>query len=170
MKVVRVLVSALACAPFLAACDTPHTNVVLENNYAPSTRPLVVYHASWQAISFQDDGGVPPGAASDTQVTVPASENLAFVVLAPGWDRDSSKPPTSFVVMRSRHGFAVHLDTTLHISVDDTTFLGNCAAGSFLTQAQADFITQLVFPTDFATFKYDPATCTVTPLGEAGAP
>ncbi len=160
---------ALALVPLAAGCDTPSTNVVLDNAYASSQdRPLVVYHAAWQAVSFQSP--LPPGAASDPQATVAASDNTAYVVLAPGWDPNSKTPPTAFVVMQSRSGFASHLDTTLHIPVDDTTFMGNCAAGSFLSQAQADFITQLVFPGDFAAFRYDAASCTTTPIAEAGAP
>jgi len=50
----------------------------------------------------------------------------------------------------------------LHIPVDDATFSGNCAAGSVLTQTQADFITRRVFATDFAGRHYDAATCTTT--------
>jgi len=50
------------------------------------------------------------------------------------------------------------------------TFIGNCAAGSFLSPAQADFIAQLVFPSDFASLAYDAASCTTTPIGDAGSP
>lgn len=59
---------------------------------------------------------------------------------------------------------------TLHIPVSDASFAGNCAAGGVLTQSQADFITQIVFPDVFGGFTYDAATCTTTPLGDAGAP
>jgi hypothetical protein len=59
---------------------------------------------------------------------------------------------------------------TLHIPVDDRAFIGNCASGSFLSQAQADFITQLIFPSDFASLRYDAASCTTTPIGDGGAP
>jgi hypothetical protein len=50
------------------------------------------------------------------------------------------------------------------------------AAPSFLSQAQADFITQRIFtPTIFpdasaSSFRYDAATCTTTPTGDAGSP
>jgi hypothetical protein len=105
---------------------------------------------------------------------VAASANTAYVVLAPGWDPTSdptsTTQPTSFIVLQSRDGFAVNLGDTLHIPVDDTTFAGNCTAGSVLTQAQADFITQLVFPSTFRSFHYDAATCTTTQIGDAGAP
>jgi hypothetical protein len=153
----------------LAGCGTPHAFVVLDNDYpASATAPLVIYRARWQAIAFQTP--VPPGSSSDAQSTVPASDNTAYAVLAPGWDPASAAPPTSFVVLQSQGGFGVHLDNTLHIPVSDVAFTGNCAAGNPLTQAQADFITQLVFPDVFAGAHYNAATCTTTPAGEGGAP
>jgi len=143
-------------------CDPPDTSVVVDNDY-PASAPtaLVVYQAYWQAVAFTTP--VPPGSSSEAQGTVPASANTAYAVLAPGWQPSDSTPPTSLVVLQSQMGFPARLDATLHIPVDDTTFAGNCAAGSFLTQAQADFITQLVFPDVFAGKSYDPATCAVTP-------
>jgi len=149
-----------------SGCDTPHTYVVLENNYPRSTVPLVVYHAFWQAISFQTP--VAPGSSSDVQDTIPASANTAYAILAPGWDVTSSIAPTSLIAIQSRNGFEVHLNGTLHIAVDDRTFDGNCASGSFLSPKQADFITQRVFASDFAGLSYDAATCTTTPVDEAG--
>lgn len=161
---------AVAIAALTAACgDTPHTLVVVVNGYTPSaTPPLVVYRAFWQAVSFSSP--IPPGASSDPQATVVASENPAYVVLAPGWDPSSSTTPASLTVMQSRGGYSVHLDNTLHILVDDANFAGNCAAGSVLSQPQADFLTQRVFPAVFANLRYDAATCATAPLGEAGTP
>ncbi len=151
----------LATLAIALGCDAPVTNVVLENHYPPSaTNALVVYRAFWEAVAFPDP--IPPGAASDPQMTVAASATTAYVVLAPGWDPNGTTPPTSFIVLQSRDGFSVHLNQTLHIAVDDTTFAGNCAAGSPLTQAQADFITRRVFASDFAALAYDAATCTTT--------
>ncbi len=149
-------------------CDTPHTDVMLDNDYPMSpTGARVVYRAAWQAVTFEDP--IVPGSSSDPQSTVAASENTAYVVLAPGWDPASAAPPTSFVVLQSRQGFGVHLNNTLHIPVDDATFVGNCADDSFLSQAQADFITQFVFPSDFTSRHYDAASCTTTPIGDASA-
>ena len=142
--------------------------MVLDNNYPPSETPLVVYHAFWQAVSFQMS--VSPGFSSDPQTTIPASANTAYVLLAPGWDPASSDAPTSFIVMQSRNGFGVHLNDTLHIPVDDAAFAGNCAATSNLSQDQADFITQRVFASDFTGLTYEPATCTTSPLDDTGAP
>jgi hypothetical protein len=155
---------APGCAP------PPTTTVVLDNDYSPSaTPPLVVYQAYWQSVLF-DDGGIPAGASSGALSTVPCSANTAYVVLAPGWTPGSATRPTSFVVLQSRGaGFGVSLGDTLHIPVNDETFLGNCDAGSFLSAEQAQFITQQVFPNDFAAFTYDPATCVATPIADAGA-
>jgi hypothetical protein len=155
---------AIACALAATACDTPQTFVVFDNAY-PASRDLVVYRATWQAIAFTDP--IAPGDSSAPQDTIAASENTAYVVLAPGWDPEGGAPPRSFVVLQSRGGFAVHLNNTLHIAIDDATFEGNCAAGSVLSQAQADFITQLVFPDVFASFHYDAASCRTTPIGDA---
>ncbi|HZU85451.1 MAG TPA: hypothetical protein VE987_21115 [Polyangiaceae bacterium] len=166
-------VACVACAVggvvVTAGCDTPNTLVVLDNRYpAAAAAPLVVYRAAWQAVSFTDP--VPPGMSSEPQSTVAASDNTAYVLLAPGWAPASSTTPASLVVLQSRGGFAVHLDQTLHIPVDDANFAGNCASGSLLSQAQADFVTGLVFPTDFAGLRYDAATCTTTPASDGARP
>jgi len=169
----QIVIACLTVAALGVGCDTPQTFVVLDNRYAPSpTNALVVYRAQWHAVSFT--APVSPGASSDPQHTVPASAIAAYVLLAPGWDPSSPTAPTSFVVMQSRDGFEEHLDETLHIPVDDTTFVGNCAAGSFLSQEQADVITQRVFASEFATLRYDAASCTTTPIAapiaDAGGP
>lgn len=154
----------LLCAPPSCAGfpDTaPQTAVVLENHYAGADAP-VIYDAAWQNVSFQGNP-VSPGSATSPQITVPASaDNRAYVVLAPGWDPTSTTPPSQMVVLQSRAGFAVRLDDTLHIPVDDTSFAGNCAAGSALPQDQADFIAGRVFAADFAGLRYDAATCTTS--------
>ena len=162
------MVFVLSWAPFAAGCDHADTFVVLDNDYpAASPRPLIVYRAFWQAVPFPD--AVAPGASSEPQSTVAASPNTAYVLLAPGWDPNGPTPPISFVVLQSKNGFGVNLYDTLHLPVDDASFVGNCASGSFLSQVQADFITQRIFPDAFASFRYDAATCTTTPLGDAGA-
>jgi hypothetical protein len=161
---------ALVVASQTGACiDKPYTFVVLENDYPASSKtPLTIYGAYWESIFFPTS--IPAGTSSTPQDAIPASGNTAYVVLAPGWSVDASAQPTSFIVLQSRSGLTVHLYDTLDIQVDDTTFEGNCAAGSFLTQAQADFITQIVFSSVFAGMHYDAATCTTTPvLAEGGS-
>ena len=161
---------ALTCASLVWGCDhRPQTTVVFDNDYGTtSTRPLVVYRAFWQAVTFPDP--VLPGTSSEPKDTFPASSNTAYAVLAPGWDPASSTPPAAFVVLQSRTGFEAHLNDALHITVDDANFMGNCAAGNTLSQAQADFITQLIFPSDFASLRYDAATCTATSIVDGGVP
>lgn len=172
LRFVKVASAALVVATCVACGDTPHTHVALDNAY-PASSKLVVYEAFWQAVPFGQatsppSNAIPPGASSGLQSTVAASNNTAYVVLAPGWDPAGGTAPTSLVVMESKSGFAVHWNDTLHIPVDDAHFVGNCAAGSKLPQKDADFVTQLVFPGTFASFRYDAATCTVTPSGDAG--
>ena len=154
------------CVP---GCDTPSTFVVLENRYPESTENSeVVYQGFWQAISFPSP--LPPGSSSSPQSTIAASANLAYVVLAPNWPITNSVPPTSLVVLQSRTGFAVSLNQTLHIPVDDGTFAGNCAAGSSLSQAEANFLTEIVFAPLFIAVSYDAASCTSSPKSDAGGP
>ena len=161
----------LPWAPFTVGClnvDTPSTNVSFDNRYpAAAARPLVVYEAHWQAITLDASTPILPGESVEAS-TVPASANTAYVVLAPGWNPDAGAPPTAFVVLESKSGFAVHLGDTLHIPVGDTAFTGNCAAGSFLAQPEADFVTQIVFPDTFGGLRYAAATCTTTPVGDGG--
>lgn len=172
----RLVLFALCLTAWLTGCESPNTFVVLENQYPESTTdPNVVYQAFWQAIAFTPDGGLlgaglPPGASSDAGSTIVASANVAYVVLAPGWQVASSAPPTSLVVLQSRSGFAVSPGQTLNIAVDDATFEGNCAAGSVLSQEQADFLTGIVFASLFMTVSYDAATCSSSPKSGAGAP
>ena len=166
------MVAALALTALAMGCDArPVTTVTITNRYATtSTGPLVVYRARWQAVAFTDP--VTPGSSAIAQTTVSASKNTAYVLLAPGWDPASPSPPRSLVVMQSRDGFEVHLDDALDIPIDDANFIGNCVAGSFLSLEQANFITRLVFPEDFASLHYEPATCAVTSAvgqGDAGA-
>ena len=143
----------------IAGCDTPTTSVIFENDY-PAASKLVIYEAFWQSVALTVP--VAPTMSSDPLPALAASSNPAYVVLAPGWDPASTAPPTSFVILQSRDGFALHFNSTLHIPVDDTTFEGNCAAGSLLMQPQADFITERVFQATFAGLSYDAATCTTT--------
>ena len=165
---------AVALSGCFAALDT---TVVIENRYPPGATAYVVYRASYKEVGETPgvtgaafDQPIVPGASSDPQPVVAASENPAYVLLAPGWDATSASPPTSFVVLLSRVGFAVRYGTKLRIPVDDTTFAGNCAVGSMLTQADADFITQRIFPAEFGALSYSAARCTTTEIGESRAP
>jgi hypothetical protein len=157
------LVSPALLVIAAAACDSvPPTGVVFDDAYPLSaTYPRVVYRAYWENAALP--APLSPGDSSDPVGTVPASLGPAYVVVAPGWDPTSGAPPASLVVLQSKGTYDVHLGGTVHVTVSDDTFDGNCETGSHLTQQQADFITQLVFPADFASLTYDAATCTATP-------
>jgi hypothetical protein len=141
--------------------------VVFTNAYPATTSgAVIVYRGFWQAVALSDP--LMPGASSGPQDT--ASPNTAYVLLAPGWNPASGSTPEVLEAVRSRAGFAVHLGTTVDIPVSDAEFDGSCTAGSHLSRAEADFITQRVFADDFAGRRYDPATCmTSPPLAGGGA-
>ncbi len=169
-----LLAATSACAGATGCDQGPHTAVILANGYPASAKaPLVVYRAAWENIAPGAAASFPtpidPGSQSTPQVAEPTSGDTAYVVVAPGWDPELSATPASLVVLQSRVPIAATFNDTLTITVDDTTFAGNCAVGSVLGQDQADFITQRVFPCDFASLHYDAATCTLTPAGDAAA-
>ena len=153
----RTMPAVVALCALLGCDSVSETKVLVENRYPAQSR-LPVYHAFWQAVLFTTP--IPPGAASEAQFSVPASPNTAYALLAPGWDPASADAPTSFVVLRSRSGFELHLNGALRIPVDDETFAGNCQAGSLLSQEECDFVTQRVFAGDFVGLTYDAASCT----------
>ena len=155
-----------ACAGF--PDSAPETTVMLDNRYPPAIEgALVVYDAFWQTVSFRGKS-IEPGACSAPQSAVPTSGDVAYAVLATGWVPTGTTPPASFIVLESKGAFAVALGETLHIPVDDLDFAGHCPA-SPLAQAQADFLTQIVFSDDFVGRLYDAATCTTTSTGASGA-
>lgn len=148
--------------------------MVLDNDYSPAAAvALPIYRALWEQVVFE--GPIAPGTASDPQDCIAATDNTAYVILAPGWDPDAGTPPGSFLLLQSRSGYSVHLDETIHIPVDDSTFIGNCLAGHPLSQEQADFIAARIFTSavfDSAApppFHYDAATCTMSPIDGGGA-
>jgi len=162
MNHLRVLaVSSLVVA--FAACDTEDASkAVVENGY----RQTVVYRAWWVATYFPEP--VAGGATSTEQRSVPASD-FAYAVLAQNWDPASATPPAAFVVVRSKAPLSVARGDTLHITIDDQTFTGSCAADQPLSQEEADLITQRIFPGEFANVTYDAKTCTTTPAASAAS-
>ena len=156
-----LVVSAAA----LAACDTEDaTQAIVDNAYpapadADATTQIAVYRAWWAPTYFPDAVGA--GTSSTQYRTVPGT-GTAYAVLAPGWDPSSATPPTQLVVVESKVPLSIDRGDTLHIAVSDATFAGNCAANQPLSQTDADFITQSIFPGEFANLTYDAATCTTT--------
>lgn len=154
MNLCRTLVLSLLLGA--AACETPDpTSAVVDNAY-PEPSQVVVYKVWWAATLFNDP--VVPGASSDIQRSVPESD-VVYALLAPGWDPVSGSPPTKLVAVRSKEKLVAPRGDTLHIVVSDATFTGSCDARQPLSQADADFITQRIFPGDFANVAYDAQKC-----------
>lgn len=154
---IRQHYALIAALLAVSGCDTPHTSVIVENRYSTSEpTPFVVYKAHWLATRFEDP--LLPGEVSAEQTSFSASPNTAYALIAPGWD-PAAGAPTSFLLLQSRGDFALSFNDTLRIPIDDAHFTGNCAVRSRLTQEQAEFIAQQVFPSDLSSFKYDALTC-----------
>lgn len=162
------LVSLLASAAF--ACETETaTTAVVDNAYAPDSgaATVVVYKVWWQTTLFAQS--VAPGTSSETERVAPATDT-AFAVLAPGWDPASGAAPGRLVAVQSRSALSVERGGLLHVRVSPDTFVGDCAAGADrLTQEQADFITQRIFPAEFAGVAYAASDCRVTRAVDGGA-
>lgn len=126
----------------LLGCDDA-TMLVVDNGYADST----VVDALWWSETYVPDG-VSAGHESPAYRTVPG-DDIAYVVL----ERDGR-----VFVAETAKPVSVERQDTLHITISPTTLVGDCAT-STLTQAQADFITQRIFPTRFEGAIYDAATC-----------
>ena len=165
---------ALALVLGVAACETPDpTKAVVENGYpviadgGPPGASVVVYKAWWAATLFNDP--VAPGTTSDEQRSVPESD-FVYALLAPGWDPESGSPPTKLIAVKSKQKLAATRGETLHILVSDGTFAGNCVANQPLSQEDADFITQRIFPGDFANVFYNAQSCApLVPAPDPGA-
>ena len=158
-----IALAALVALAMLAACDTEDASKAVVDNGYPQT---VVYRAWWVATYFPEP--VSGGQASTEQRSVPATD-FAYAVLAPDWDPARSTPPARFVVVRSKAPLSVARGDTLHITIDDQTFTGNCAANQPLSQDEAELITQRIFPGELGNVRYDAKTCTSTPLVSAAS-
>src|SRR5215469_11192668 len=138
MKKRALLVSALLAA---TSCATEDATIAVVDNGYPTK--ITVFKVWWQTTVFVD--AVAPGGEGTAERTVPATDT-AYAILAPGWDPSSKTPPPVLLPAKSIAPFGTSRGETLHIVVSDATFAGNCAAGEPLTQPDADFITQRIFP------------------------
>jgi hypothetical protein len=168
IRATSALIAFLYVSASAIGCDTETpTSAVVDDAYpavpdgGDPTKEITVFKAWWQTTLFLDP--VAPGGESLAQRTVPETD-YAYAILAPGWDPTSMAPPTTLIPIRSNDKLSVSRGDTLHITVSDVTFTGNCAAGKSLSQADVDFITQNIFPGDFATVTYDAKTCVATPI------
>jgi len=154
----------------LCACNDAPATAQIDNGYAVvdgGPDVVVVYKVWWSSTLFSTP--VSPGVSSEPQRAV-KNTDYAYALVARGWDPASTDPPTSLVVVRSQTPLSVDRPDNLHIVVSPKSFVGDCASASVLSQDDADFITQRIFPGDFAGFQYDASKCTLTPKpSEAGA-
>jgi hypothetical protein len=166
-----VVASSLAT---LGGCDDTPTTAVVENAFpvaadaASSSAPMSVYRAWWVTTLFSN--AVAPGASSETERTVPALD-YAYALLAPGWSPSDGGIPRRLIAVRSAAKVGVAVHGVLRLVVSDDTFVGDCAAGRPLDDADARLIVERIFPAAFAGATYDPATCaTSAAAADASAP
>jgi hypothetical protein len=148
-------------APAVLACDTADPSLaVLDNAYPVAAEPaaqITVYKGWWSVTEFPEP--VSAGASSEDERVIPASD-YAYLLLAPGWDPQSTLPPVQLIAVRSKSKLSVRRGDRLQIVVSDDTVDGHCGPGVALSQEDADVITQRIFPGDFAGVTYDAASCT----------
>ena len=162
MTLARWLVSIALLG--VVACDAEDPTTVVADNDFPvppdggdPTLEMTVLKVWWVTSLLPDP--VLPGSEGQPQRTVPGTD-FAYAVLAPGWDPSSPAPPSRFIAAKSTMTLSASRGDTLHVHVSDNAFVGNCAAGRPLSQEDADFITQRIFPGEFAGATYDATTCT----------
>ncbi len=171
MKAARFAFGLLT--PWLAACSTETpTTAIVDNAYpsvpdgASNAGEVTVYKVWYGATLFRFP--VAPGGESESERTELGSAT-AYAVLAPGWAPSSATAPTQFVAVESKAPLSVNRGDTLHIAVSDARFTGRCGGSAPLSQTEADFVTQRIFPAEFAGVHYDAATCRSTAaLGDGG--
>jgi len=131
---------------FLAMCGCDDaTTIVVDNAYTDDT---VVDEVWWSQTLVPDQ--VAPGSESPAYRTTPALET-AYVVAERGGN---------VFVARTVIPLGVNRSAELHVVVSPQNIVGDCAFSSArLTQPEADFITQRIFPGRFAGAVYDAATC-----------
>jgi hypothetical protein len=125
------------------ACDEA-TTIVVDNTYTDDT---IVDEVWWSQTLVPDQ--VAPGGESPAYRTTPANET-AYVVAERGGNVFVARTTTPLGVNRSAE---------LHVVVSPEKIVGDCATNARLTQPEADFITQSIFPGRFAGSVYDAATC-----------
>lgn len=171
--IVKALVLSVVCASTLVVgCDDTETTAVVDNAYPTLSdggvdplNSITVYRAWWLVTAFTDP--VAAGTSSNSHRVVDGLDS-AYFVLAPGWDPKSGSVPTHLIVAKTKTAIGVSKGDVLHITANDENLVGNCAAKQPLTQSDADFITQNIFPDELAGFTYDAATCTLTPISDGG--
>jgi hypothetical protein len=152
------VLAALLSAGALPACEgEDETTAVVDNAYPiDPTASITVYKVWWQVTLFSDPVG--PGQSSRELRAAPATD-YAYALLAPGWDPESPSPPKRLWLARSAFPLSVNRGRTLHVTVSDEFFVGDCHGTRRLAQADADFIAERIFPDEAAGRRYDATAC-----------
>jgi hypothetical protein len=162
------------CLPLASACNTSEpTTAVLSNEYPPgssagSPDTMSVYKGWWAVAQFPRP--VAAGEMSDPVRIVPGND-YGYALLAPGWEAANGAPPTTVIPLRSAQKLSVGRGELLTFVVSEWATIGDCGTGNPLTQEDADYVTQRIFPGEFANLVYDAASCVSVPVsnGEGGA-
>jgi len=162
----------LAWCSSIAACHTSEpTTAVLSNEYSASTdarsaTAMPVYKGWWAVAQFPDP--VAAGQVSDPVRIVPGRD-YGYALLAPGWDPSTEALPGALIPVRSAHELSVERGELLTFVVSEQATVGDCGAGKPLSQEDADYVCQRIFPEVFAGLRYDAASCTTAPARDAEA-
>jgi hypothetical protein len=144
----------------LSGCETADPTIaVVDNGYAADA----IFKAWWSVALFPDP--VAAGQTSEPERVVPGTD-VAYALLAPGWDPAAKDKPPTLVPIRTKAKLTVDRAGTLRVMISDATTVGNCAAGNPLSADDAAFIVDRIFPGEFAGMTYDPSTCTGRPVRE----
>ncbi|MDB4974994.1 MAG: hypothetical protein JWN48_3335 [Myxococcaceae bacterium] len=148
----------------LGGCGAADPSLAVVDNAYPVTtetaQQTTVYRVFWAVAEFAEP--LAPGQSSEEERVIPASD-YAYLLLAPGWDPSSAEPPKRLLPARTKSKVSVARGHRLHIVISEATVDGSCATGSPLSQDDADFITQRIFPGEFSSVLYDASTCSAQP-------
>jgi hypothetical protein len=168
MKTLLCLLGLAGASAPLAGCNDTASTVLVANGYPAGTdadggvaASTTVFKVWWTTTLIADP--VAPGATSAAERTVPG-DDFAYALLAPSWSPDRGGAPPALIAARSAARLSVARGDQLEIMVSDETFDGDCAAGKPLDAETAALIVESIFPGDFAGARYDPSTCTTTPV------
>jgi hypothetical protein len=128
----------------LCACDDA-TTIVVDNAYTDDT---IIDEVWWSQTLVPD--AVAAGGESPAYRTTPG-QGTAYLVAERGGQ---------VFVARTAIPLGVNRSAELHVVISPQNIVGDCeATNARLTQPEADFITQSIFPGHFAGAVYDAATC-----------
>lgn len=164
MKRLSLSVSVACFTLASVACETSApTHAVVDNDYTVE-QDVTVYKAWWSVASIREH--VSPGSES-APVRVVENTDYAFALLARGWDPEAGAP-LALIPVHTRSPVTATRGETLHIHISPETVLGDCELGEPLSQGDANFIVNRLFPGDFTGLQYDAATCTSSPIDAGG--